>query len=1566
MTPCYGTIQDAVDAADDPTDVIKVAAGIYTDIHQRHTITQVVYISKTLTIRGGYTITDWTVSDPEVNPTVLDALGQGRVGYISGSISPTVENLNLVNGDATGLGGNSGGDDAGGGLYIIQAEVAIENCRISNNNAFVGGGIYLDGQAGLTGTVMISNTAAGGGGIHVHEGNLMLASSQVLSNHASDVGGGMRILWGDATLIDTQISNNSAEGYYGEGGGIFVDAGEVILIDVQIDENFADENGGGIHILMGSAILSDTQVVGNSTSGTAGGIFVWTGNAILTRTTISNNTAMAGGGLFVSDGNLTIVNSQVLDNYASSDGGGVLVFEGNATLTGTQIEDNSAENDGGGAYVYLNNAVLEVIDGDIGRNSAHNGGGVYIEAGSATLERTQIISNSALEFGGGIFILSGDSTLVNTIVADNQSTLAGPGAYIGSGSGVFYHTTVVHNTGGNGVGIEVGGTAHLTNTIVASHTIGVLSVNTTVLESTLWYGNEADLQGEASSRTNDVFGNPVFIDPNAGDYHVGSSSVAIDQGVPTDLSTDIDGEIRPRGLYPDIGADEAHTSPYIRYVATTGQDTMTCTDPISPCRTIQYAVDVAEEGDAILVAHGTYTGVNSYGGLSQVVYLTKSLTLRGGYTTTNWTVSNPVSYPSTLDAEGQGRVMYIAGNITPTIEGFHITGGDATGLDSWPEGGDAGSGIYIVTATVTISNNWIFGNNHGHGAGLCLIWSNALIDSNVISNNVTGGLGGGLHTYYGDTTIRGNIILANSADSGGGGLRVQGGTSRIEDNTFSGNITNGDGGGMYVWGAVVTLTGNEVISNSAENGGGMFLLFSAHLLTNNIVANNIANSEGGGALLLANDSTLVNNFIVTNRASTHGSGVYVAASSPHLLHNTIADNMGGDSGVYVSPEWGINSHAAFTNTILASHAVGIYVSTGSTATLEGTLWHDNGVDTSGAGTIVTGTVNVWGNPNFYRSSYHIRVNSAAIDRGVDAGVFTDIDGQDRPMSLGPDIGADEIWRELSLDGVRPFAVPLEVVETVQPGDCFTFSFKNCDPDAPIGDPNACYIWDDAGYQIGQHRNWLNFKHVWNQGEADLGFPRATGENAWGADLQPWMYDGWDGPLYTDCFWSEGCSWGDYIHASPGINSSPIGVVPIAIPFYIPVFDVTPQHVEIPEPKPGPIYQDSEYYYHVVGFARVAAMWEGTSQGSGTIRVCLDGLGAPDLSITKTVIPSTALAGQPVTYTLAFSNAGADLATGVLITDHLPVSITVQSVISHGVAITDTGVQPGFVWQVVDLAPGAGGRITITGIVSPGLVADTRLTNTATIDSATGDINPSNNEGWAGLMVTLPRLAFSSAVYTASEDSVRAVITATLAPTSPLPIDVDYTVYDGAVTDTLDFPPGTSVVTFTVPLSDDLIYEADEIIDLVLSDPTNGILGMLSTATLTIVDDDAPPRLAFSGAAYSVGEQDGVATITVTLTGPTALTATVAYTITDGTATIGADYVPVSGTLVFSPGVTLRTLAVEILRDALRELDETVLLALEGPSHATLGVPATAVLTIEDGTPVIYLPVVLQSEVSAKR
>lgn len=470
---------------------------------------------------------------------------------------------------------------------------------------------------------------------------------------------------------------------------------------------------------------------------------------------------------------------------------------------------------------------------------------------------------------------------------------------------------------------------------------------------------------------------------------------------------------------------------------------------------VQAAVDMANDGDVIKVATGVYTHLNNYVGLTQMVYISKTITIRGGYSTAFTEPPNPEANPTILDAQGQGRVLYITGHISPTIEGLRMTGGNPAGLAGTPWASDAGGGIYVISATTTLRGNQIIDNVAADGGGLFLYDSNAtLVNNEVISNTADsgGGLvlynstelnggevvwdgpatvqsnsiisntatnsGGGIFLFYSDATLTGNTVTANQAYYGGG-IYVGPSLASLIGNTITNNRADSGGGGLALIFDETTLSENIVSANVAGNGGGGFdLVMSTALLNGNQIISNVALGIGGGGLFVDQSShpTLTNNFLFDNIASGQGNGLYVRGSSPRLLHNTLARNTGGDgNGMYVAEFMGLSeiiySQVSLTNTILVSHTVGLIVTTGNTVTLESTLWGSgvwaNNIDTGGPGVIDMNN-NYIGDPAFVDpdgGDYHLSSVSEAIDRGIEAGITSDIDGQLRISP--PDLGADE-------------------------------------------------------------------------------------------------------------------------------------------------------------------------------------------------------------------------------------------------------------------------------------------------------------------------------------------------------------------------------------------------------------------------------------------------------------------------------------------------------------------------------------------------------------------------------
>jgi len=448
----------------------------------------------------------------------------------------------------------------------------------------------------------------------------------------------------------------------------------------------------------------------------------------------------------------------------------------------------------------------------------------------------------------------------------------------------------------------------------------------------------------------------------------------------------------------------------------------------APC-TLKTALGLATDGDTLYVAGGTYTGTGA-----AVITVTKSIALYGGWdgATTPPPMRDPALYPTTLDGEGARRVVTISGDITPTLDGFIVTRGNATGLTavcpSNPDG--CGGGIFVRSAHPLIANNIITNNVAaitttgnpvaiGYGGGLYLISAaRAVISGNVIISNAGStaywGSGGGM--YIGGSgsgmQIQSNQVLSNAAtttDAVGYGGGIWGGPdgALIQGNVIAGNRTNsagttGRGAGLFQYGGAAHYLGNQVQGNSG--GCAVELLYSRAYFAGNRV---VDNATTGGVCLInrsGNGPTLVNNVVARSGARAicvEGySGQQLITAT--LIHNTLV-GAGADYGVYAQ-----YATLYLTNTLVASATWGITNTTPADAAV--TADHTLFWAVTNAG--ISGTNPLSGDPRFVDPAggdYHLGAGSAALDGGVDAGVTTDIDGDPRPIGPAPDVGADERW-----------------------------------------------------------------------------------------------------------------------------------------------------------------------------------------------------------------------------------------------------------------------------------------------------------------------------------------------------------------------------------------------------------------------------------------------------------------------------------------------------------------------------------------------------------------------------
>ncbi len=184
---------------------------------------------------------------------------------------------------------------------------------------------------------------------------------------------------------------------------------------------------------------------------------------------------------------------------------------------------------------------------------------------------------------------------------------------------------------------------------------------------------------------------------------------------------------------------------------------------------------------------------------------------------------------------------------------------------------------------------------------------------------------------------------------------------------------------------------------------------------------------------------------------------------------------------------------------------------------------------------------------------------------------------------------------------------------------------------------------------------------------------------------------------------------------------------------------------------------------------------------------------------------------------------------------------------------------------------------------------------------------------------------------------------------------DYVATNG----TLTFAAGETVKTVTVDLVDDATAEGYERFALNLSGATGAtILDGQALATIGANDATAVAQPRVSVSDMVVGEADGWVDVVVSLSAPGQNAVTVTYSTFNDTALNGSDYQGLSGTLVFAPGETTKTVRIEIDGGATDEQHEAFYFSLTGVTNGLIAQANSHIGIIDNaptsGTPSLFV------------
>lgn len=312
-----------------------------------------------------------------------------------------------------------------------------------------------------------------------------------------------------------------------------------------------------------------------------------------------------------------------------------------------------------------------------------------------------------------------------------------------------------------------------------------------------------------------------------------------------------------------------------------------------------------------------------------------------------------------------------------------------------------------------------------------------------------------------------------------------------------------------------------------------------------------------------------------------------------------------------------------------------------------------------------------------------------------------------------------------------------------------------------------------------------------------------------------------------------------------------------------------------------------------------------------------------------------------------------------------------------------------VTDVIEINDGSG-WVTYTGslaLPSSGVLqARVALRNDATVESTESfklratNLGGATFDGTATILDDDGSATFSVNDVSVNEAAGTATFTATRSGNTFSSVNVDYATSGGtaisgtdftAVSGSLNFGPGENSKTFTVAITNDVVFEGSEVFTVTLSNPSAGATLTRATGTGTILDDgsgaggsdDDRPTVTVS--SVTVSEASPYAVFEISLSNPSSSTISFTPTLNSGSATVGSDtgnsgalqyfdgnhWVGASGGITLAANTTSVLVRTAITQDSDYEVSENFTLTtglISGGVANTSGATGTGTIK-DDGT-----------------